>query len=86
MRAQLGPRPAEAPSPIRGLAPYEVEHAQFFRGREVLVSELLAMVQRRQRHGAPVMVVGPSGSGKSSLLRAGLIPAWCGPDAPRRPC
>ncbi|MFF5233261.1 hypothetical protein [Dactylosporangium sp. NPDC000521] len=84
VRAQPGPRPAEAPSPFRGLTPYEVEHARFFCGREDLVADVLAAVRRRQRHGAPVIVVGPSGSGKSSLLRAGLIPAWCGADDPGR--
>ncbi|MEU7588180.1 AAA family ATPase [Micromonospora sp. NPDC049230] len=76
VRAQPGPRSAEAPSPFRGLTTYEVEHARFFQGRDDLVAELLATVRRRQQHGGPVMVVGPSGSGKSSLLRAGLIPAW----------
>ncbi|WP_432973860.1 hypothetical protein [Dactylosporangium sp. CA-233914] len=76
VRAQPGPRPAAAPSPFRGLSPYEVEHARFFHGRESLLADLLTTVEQRQ--GAPVIVVGPSGSGKSSLLRAGLIPAWGG--------
>ena len=80
VRAQPGPRPAETPSPFRGLTPYEVEHARYFCGRDALVTDLIATLQQRQRHGAPVIVVGPSGAGKSSLLRAGLIPAWCGAD------
>ena len=44
---------------------------RFFFGRERLVAELVARLV-----GAPLMgIVGPSGSGKSSALRAGLLPA-----------
>ncbi|CAL9424968.1 nSTAND1 domain-containing NTPase [Streptomyces sp. enrichment culture] len=56
--------------PYRGLARFEPgDHDRFF-GREELTAELLALVADR-RFAA---VFGPSGSGKSSLLRAGLIP------------
>ena len=57
--------------PFKGLAPFEAGDAEFFFGRERLVDELVARLA-----DAPLLVVvGPSGSGKSSLLRAGLLPA-----------
>jgi DNA-binding SARP family transcriptional activator len=57
--------------PFKGLAPYEAADAEFFFGRERLVDELAARLVE-----APLLaVVGPSASGKSSLLRAGLLPA-----------
>ncbi|MGW7381844.1 nSTAND1 domain-containing NTPase [Streptomyces sp. NPDC054794] len=60
-----------ADSPYKGLARFETEdHGRFF-GRDKLTADLLELL-RRQRFAA---VFGPSGSGKSSLLRAGLIPA-----------
>ncbi|WP_232109629.1 WD40 repeat domain-containing protein [Streptomyces buecherae] len=57
-------------SPYRGLARFEPgDHTRFF-GRDQLTAELL----RRVADHRLVPVFGPSGSGKSSLLRAGLIP------------
>ena len=57
--------------PFKGLASFDVDDAQYFFGRERLVAELVARLV-----GAPLLgVVGPSGSGKSSVLRAGLLPA-----------
>jgi WD40 repeat protein/DNA-binding SARP family transcriptional activator len=66
-------RAAVAPSvcPFKGLAAFEPEDAAFFFGRERLVAEMVARLA-----GAPMLgLVGPSGSGKSSVLRAGLLPA-----------
>lgn len=64
----------EAPAvscPYKGLAAYQLEDARFFFGREALIEEIVRRIQLNQ-----VLVVGgPSGSGKSSLIRAGLIPA-----------
>jgi energy-coupling factor transporter ATP-binding protein EcfA2 len=57
--------------PYRGLEPFEAEHARFYFGREAMVEQLLAHL----RDTSFVAVVGPSGSGKSSLIRAGLVPA-----------
>jgi WD40 repeat protein/energy-coupling factor transporter ATP-binding protein EcfA2 len=57
--------------PYRGLEPFREEDAAFFCGRDDAIRELVARV----REHAFVTVVGPSGSGKSSLVFAGLLPA-----------
>ncbi|MFF1724543.1 nSTAND1 domain-containing NTPase [Streptomyces sviceus] len=57
-------------SPYRGLARFETGDSDLFFGREQLTADLVDLLRRR-RFAA---VFGPSGSGKSSLLRAGLIP------------
>ena len=57
--------------PFVGLATFGVNDADVFFGRERLVSE---MVARLAEHGF-LGVIGPSGSGKSSAVRAGLVPA-----------
>jgi DNA-binding SARP family transcriptional activator/WD40 repeat protein len=57
--------------PWRGLRSYEVEDARWFAGRERLVAQLVARLA-----GARLLsLVGASGSGKSSVLRAGLLAA-----------
>jgi WD40 repeat protein len=56
--------------PYRGLTRFEPGDAELFFGRDQLV-ERLTELNRKHRFTA---VFGPSGSGKSSLLRAGLIP------------
>ena len=57
--------------PFKGLASFEAADAPYFFGRDRLVAELVARLV-----GAPLLgVVGPSGSGKSSVVRAGLLPA-----------
>ncbi|MFE9687353.1 PQQ-binding-like beta-propeller repeat protein [Streptomyces sp. NPDC006285] len=58
-------------TPYRGLARFETGDSRLFFGREQLTADLVDLLRRR-RFAA---VFGPSGSGKSSLLRAGLIPA-----------
>jgi WD40 repeat protein len=62
------------PVPYQGLAAYGPERAEWFFGRADLVTELVDRVARRRL----LAVFGPSGSGKSSLLRAGLAPALAG--------
>ncbi|MFF5206095.1 helix-turn-helix domain-containing protein [Streptosporangium sp. NPDC000396] len=60
--------------PYRGLAGFQAEHAEWFFGRAALTGRLLARVAELDGGGVQ-FVVGASGSGKSSLLRAGLIAA-----------
>jgi WD40 repeat protein/DNA-binding SARP family transcriptional activator len=68
---ELEDGPAAAVCPYKGLARFEPSDAEFFFGRERLVAELVTHLV-----GAGLVgVVGPSGSGKSSLVRAGLLPA-----------
>ncbi len=55
--------------PYRGLLAFEADDRRFFFGREAVVSEIL----ERLAPGRLLAVVGASGSGKSSVLRAGLI-------------
>jgi WD40 repeat protein/class 3 adenylate cyclase len=67
--------PAEVACPYMGLAAFEAEDAEYFFGREELVAQLTAQLAGTRF----LAVVGPSGSGKSSLVRAGLLPAvWGG--------
>ena len=56
--------------PYRALAAYEPQDADLFVGRERLVAELAARVLDHRL----VAVIGASGSGKSSLVQAGLVP------------
>jgi WD40 repeat protein len=59
-------------NPYRGLARFEPEDARWFFGRED-VTELLVTLAA-ESSTVPLMLVGASGAGKSSLLRAGLLP------------
>jgi DNA-binding SARP family transcriptional activator/WD40 repeat protein/energy-coupling factor transporter ATP-binding protein EcfA2 len=60
--------------PYRGLATFDTVDAGYFFGRERLVATLVARLAVARFVG----VIGASGSGKSSLVRAGLIPALAG--------
>ena len=77
-RGFLGPRiawPKEKGSPFRGLAPFEAEHAAVFFGRGRVIDEARRRLAEAAERGTPfLLIVGASGSGKSSLARAGLIP------------
>jgi hypothetical protein len=57
--------------PYRGLLYFREEDAPFFFGREEAITQLVRTVQQHSL----VAVVGASGSGKSSVVRAGLVPA-----------
>jgi WD40 repeat protein/DNA-binding SARP family transcriptional activator len=57
--------------PFKGLAPFASSDAAFFFGRERVVDELIARLAEQPF----VAVLGASGSGKSSVVQAGLLPA-----------
>jgi formylglycine-generating enzyme required for sulfatase activity len=65
-------KPEIGESPYMGLRYFDTSDAALFYGREVLTDELLMRVQKESF----LAIVGSSGSGKSSVARAGLIPAW----------
>ncbi|WP_338682764.1 hypothetical protein QD712_12655 [Streptomyces acidiscabies] len=60
----------DAPAPYRGLTRYETDDRHLFFGRERATAELKRLVCEQRL----AVLFGASGSGKSSLLRAGLIP------------
>ena len=74
IRRAPGRRPARGQAPYRGLASFQPDDAAWFFGREELVLHLVRLATGVGAPGLALAVVGPSGSGKSSLLRAGLVP------------
>ncbi|MEH1122842.1 ATP-binding protein [Micromonospora sp. CPCC 206061] len=64
-----------AASPFPGLASFQPEDEEWFFGRDRSTAELLARLAEQVTGGAPLVVTGASGVGKSSLVRAGLLPA-----------
>ncbi|GGM71110.1 TIR domain-containing protein [Dactylosporangium sucinum] len=64
-------------SPYPGLSAFEPDRQGVFFGRQHDVAALSALLRSpaQQATGELITIVGPSGSGKSSLLRAGLLPA-----------
>ena len=65
----------DARNPYKGLRPFgEADAADFF-GRGELVDRLIGRLNERGPESRFLSVVGPSGSGKSSVVRAGLVPA-----------
>jgi WD40 repeat protein len=72
------PPSQEAVCPYRGLEPFYERHAEFFFGREALTQRLVETLRppddSTTRESRFLAVLGPSGSGKSSVVRAGLVP------------
>lgn len=66
----IGVDPSLLPNPYRGLEPFDERHAEYFCGRDDDIARLAAALRRERL----VAIVGRSGTGKSSLLRAGLLP------------
>jgi hypothetical protein len=63
--------PTEDEGPFRGLERFEMAHRDVFFGRRVEVAGALEVLRMR----GLVALLGPSGSGKSSMARAGILPA-----------
>ena len=62
--------------PFQGLEAFQPQHADVFFGREVETIEVRHALREQARNGcAFVLLSGASGSGKSSLARAGVLPA-----------
>jgi len=62
-------------SPFRGLAAFEFEHAEVFFGRTRAVSDILNALRKQAAEGRPfALILGMSGGGKSSAVRAGVLP------------
>lgn len=66
----------EPPNPYKGLSAFQERDAIDFFGREALVEQLSQRIRQPEARGEArfLAVVGPSGSGKSSVVRAGLFP------------
>ncbi|MFE4539317.1 helix-turn-helix domain-containing protein [Streptomyces scopuliridis] len=77
--AALGAADDDAAPPYQGLARFESGDRDRFFGRDQLLGDLAELVRGRRF----VAVAGSSGSGKSSLLRAGLIPLLQHTEEPR---
>jgi hypothetical protein len=79
-------------SPCRGLSAFEERDAAFFFGREAAATQVLERMSRQLGGAGLLMVSGVSGAGKSSLLRAGVLPRLRGaglasaPGSPSWPC
>jgi DNA-binding SARP family transcriptional activator/WD40 repeat protein/energy-coupling factor transporter ATP-binding protein EcfA2 len=63
--------PEQIRNPYKGLRAFAEQDAVDFHGRDALIDDLIERIDTHRL----VTVVGPSGSGKSSVVRAGLIPA-----------
>jgi hypothetical protein len=61
-------------SPYRGLSAFEERDAAFFFGRKTAADQILALMSRHCAGAGLLVVSGVSGAGKSSLLRAGVLP------------
>jgi hypothetical protein len=66
----LGVDPSLLPNPYRGLEAFDEHHHAYFFGRDEEIDRLT----QAYRHSPVVAVTGHSGAGKSSLVRAGLLP------------
>ena len=82
MRGEASPGKGSAPGgdplwpecPYLGLVPFEERDARLFYGRSELAEQLVRRLGERLGGAGMLLVAGESGSGKSSLLRAGLLP------------
>jgi tetratricopeptide (TPR) repeat protein len=67
--------PAYNQIPFRGLEAYEFEHAPIFFGQDEALARAMVQLTAQAEAGSPFLIVlGASGSGKSSLVKAGIVP------------
>ncbi|GAB1152199.1 MAG: winged helix-turn-helix domain-containing protein [Shewanella algae] len=67
-------------SPFPGLKPFSADYAGVFFGRSEQINALLERIARQIKHGRGFcLLLGPSGSGKSSLINAGILPNLASP-------
>lgn len=71
LAAMPSPVPIDVPCPYPGMRPFAADNAGSFHGREAEIGELIGRLRAGQRE---IFVIGPSGSGKSSLVAAGVLP------------
>jgi WD40 repeat protein len=76
--------PVSRECPYPGLAAFGPQDVGRFFGRQQLTATLTTRLAKQLTAPGLLMVLGPSGSGKSSLLRAGLLPAIAAGDLPAR--
>ena len=69
--------PASCPYP--GMRAYSADTAEYFHGRDAKIDELIGLLRSGERE---IYVIGPSGSGKSSLVAAGVLPRLAGGRVP----
>ncbi|WIV55659.1 AAA family ATPase [Amycolatopsis nalaikhensis] len=79
IRRRPGPEPADGPVPYRGLEAFDERDTDWFFGRTRVTNQILNRIHNRPSRGRPLFVVGSSGVGKSSVLKAGVMPALAGP-------
>ena len=65
----------EPQNPYKGLRAFQQADAADFFGRAGLIQTILGRMQEQVDHNRFLAIVGPSGSGKSSVIKAGVIPA-----------
>jgi len=74
-RKKISGSPNWISEPYRGLRPFEFDQAPIFFGRTKAVGEILEALSRQANAQKPfLLVIGPAGSGKNSLVRAGVLP------------
>lgn len=74
-QATASPQSWQGGSPFPGLQAYSANYAEVFFGRSEQISTLLNRISQQILFGrAFCLILGPSGSGKSSLINAGVVP------------
>jgi WD40 repeat protein/serine/threonine protein kinase/DNA-binding XRE family transcriptional regulator len=66
---------ADLDNPYVGLRAFSEADAEHFFGRDTLIQEIFSRLSEETELGRFLAIVGPSGSGKSSVIKAGLVPA-----------